>query len=71
MGRKPLNEIAKQSQLRILLTAAERAELDAYATSVGIPTSTWARDLLLATARSAVKPPLVKQTRRKTPKPAR
>lgn len=52
MGRKPLDKTAKLDQLRILLTSDERAELDAAASSAGQPTSSWARDLLLAAARS-------------------
>ena len=52
MGRKPLSDIAKESQLRILLTSKEREELDTAATAAGVPTSTWARDLLLAAARA-------------------
>lgn len=54
MGRKPLSNRAKSNRpLRVLLTDEERTELDAAAVSVGLPTSTWARDLLLSAARSA------------------
>lgn len=65
MGRKPLNDIAKQAQLRILLTDSERTELDTAASAAGVPTSTWARDLLLIAARESTAPkkkPATKKT---------
>lgn len=48
MGRKPISGDRKWSQLRIRLTAGERAELDAAAGEAG--TSTWARAILLREA---------------------
>lgn len=57
MGRKPLSETAKTNRpLRVLLTDSERVELDTAAVAAGVPTSTWARDLLLSAARSAARP---------------
>ena len=64
MGRKPLSEEPKTNRpLRVLLTDSERAELDAAAVAAGVPTSTWARDLLLSAARAAV--PVKKKPARK------
>jgi hypothetical protein len=63
MGRKPLADIAKKAQLRILLTEAELESLTAAAMAAGMPTATWARDLLLSAARAAV--PVKKPTRKK------
>jgi hypothetical protein len=49
MGRPPkAPEERKAAELRIRLTEAQRAELDAAA---GEDTSTWARDVLLRAAR--------------------
>jgi hypothetical protein len=53
MGRKPISGEPKTGELVIRLTDAERAELDRAAGS--IPTSTWARDLLLLAARKPSK----------------
>jgi len=50
MGRKPISDGRKHNQLRIMLTESERLELDAAADD--LPTSTWARDLLLTAARA-------------------
>jgi hypothetical protein len=53
MGRPPkAPRDRKESILRIRLTDAQRAELDAAA---GQDTSTWARDVLLRVARRRVK----------------
>lgn len=52
MGRKPLSDIRKFAVLTLRLTEDEREELDAAALAAGSPTSTWARDLLLAAARA-------------------
>ncbi len=50
MGRKPLSDVPKTDRtLRVRLTDDERKELDRAAGKV--PTSTWARDTLLAIAR--------------------
>jgi hypothetical protein len=54
MGRKPLSDEPKTNRpLRILLTDSERDELDRAAGK--LPTSTWARDLLLEAARTKKK----------------
>ena len=51
MGRKPLaGEATTETPLRIRLTAGQRRLLDAAAAAAGRPTSTWAREVLLATA---------------------
>ena len=52
MGRKAISDGRKFDQLRIMLTSAERAELDTAAKSIDQKTSTWARDLLLTAARA-------------------
>jgi len=49
MGRKPISDEPKDAQLRIRLSTAELEELDGVAGL--IPTSTWARDILLRAAR--------------------
>ncbi len=52
MGRKPLSDKPKTDRpLRIRLTDAERKELDRAAKKAGLMTATWARGLLLASAR--------------------
>ena len=63
MGRKPLADIAKKSQLRILLTESELESLSTAASAAGMATATWARDLLLSAARAAV--PVKKPARKK------
>lgn len=56
MGRKPLAGERKMCQLRIRLTAAERAALDAAAAGAGAAgTSTWARAVLLREAARGAK----------------
>jgi hypothetical protein len=50
MGRKPIADERKYDELRIRLTDSERVELDKAAGK--LPTSTWARDLLLNAART-------------------
>ncbi len=55
MPPKPLAEVKKTEQLRMLLTVSERGELDSAAAAAGKPLSTWARDLLLSAARSPAK----------------
>lgn len=65
MGRKPLSDARKNIQFRIMLTDAERTELDTAASAAGVPTSTWARDLLLTAARESTaqkKKPSTKKT---------
>lgn len=64
MGRKPIAEIAKRAQLRILLTESELSQLTSAATAEGKPTSTWARDELLRLANE-VKPATSKKSTRK------
>ena len=64
MPAKPLSDGPKTAQLRILLTASERAELDIAAGSADVPTSTWARNLLLTAART-VAPKAKAKTARK------
>lgn len=54
MGRKPLADTAKSGMFYIRVTTEERAELDTAASAAGVPTSTWARDLLLSAARAPV-----------------
>lgn len=49
-GRPPLSGERKFDQVRIRLTAEEKAVLDAAAESAGKPTGTWLRDLGLAAA---------------------
>lgn len=49
MGRRPIGDERKWSQLRIRLTDGERNLLDQIAGSM--PTSTWARELLLREAK--------------------
>lgn len=56
MGRKPISDERKYNTLRIMLTESERTELEAAAALAGEKVSTWARTLLLATARSPQKP---------------
>lgn len=66
MGRKPLSSEPKTNRpLRVLLTDSERTELDTAASAAGVPTSTWARDLLLTAARESTatkKKPAAKKT---------
>jgi Mobilization protein NikA len=51
MGRKSISGVPKtETPLRIRVTADERAILDAEAEKAGVPTSTWARDILLKEA---------------------
>jgi len=50
MGRKPIADERKYDEFRIRLTDSERAELDKAAGK--LPTSTWARELLLNAART-------------------
>ena len=66
MPPKPLAEVRKTEQLRMLLTVAERTELDYAAAAAGKPLSTWARDLLLAAARAAATPPATPAKKRST-----
>ena len=54
MGRKSRGEKPSVNVLRILLTEAERKELDKAAKGHD-GTSTWARDVLLRSARRKVK----------------
>ena len=47
MGRKPISDTRKQSVLVIRLTEKERVALNRTAKRAKLPTSTWARDLLI------------------------
>lgn len=49
-GRPPISGERKANRLQVLLTDDERAAIDARAESLGKPTSTHARDVLLADA---------------------
>jgi uncharacterized protein (DUF1778 family) len=52
MGRKALSGTPKTDRpLRIRLTDRERAILDRAAKRAGLPTSAWAREILIATAK--------------------
>ena len=53
MGRKPLDTVAKERIVALRLTASEYDELAVVAAAANVPISTWARDLLLTTARAA------------------
>jgi len=56
MGRKAISGVPKtETPLRIRLTAEERALLDAASEGEGKPTSTWARDVVLAAAARLAK----------------
>jgi uncharacterized protein (DUF1778 family) len=48
---RPKKEESREKPLRIRLTAAEREILDAAANHRGLDTSTWARMILLDTAK--------------------
>jgi hypothetical protein len=50
--KKPKGE-RRENVLRILLTTAERSELDEFAKAKGMDVSTWARMALFETTRSA------------------
>jgi len=66
VGRRPISEVPNtDTPLRIRLTGAERELLDRFAGRDGVPTSTWARDALLALAARAMdsKPDLVRRKR--------
>jgi uncharacterized protein (DUF1778 family) len=52
MGRKAISGTRKTDRpLRVRLTDEERTILDRAARAAGKPTSTWARDVLIAAAR--------------------
>lgn len=54
MPRKPMSDEAKTDRpLRIRLTDRERKTLDEAAKAAGKPTATWAREILLKTAKTA------------------
>jgi hypothetical protein len=53
-GRPPLSDSRKSNRLFVMLTDAEREQLDSAAAVAGKPTSTWARDELLQLAHAAV-----------------
>ena len=55
MGRKPISDQRKYAVLVIRVTEKERAALDRAAKRDRLPTSTWARDLLLNAAGVKVK----------------
>ncbi|MBI1348784.1 hypothetical protein GC163_21130 [bacterium] len=61
-GRPPLSDSRKNNRLAVMLTDDERAAIDARAESLGKPTSTHARDVLLADAAENV---LKKSARKK------
>lgn len=63
-GRPPLSDSRKENRLSTMLTDSERVEIDSAAAIAGQPTSTWARTILLAAARSAN---LVKKPAKKKP----
>ncbi len=51
-GRPPLpDEERKAHTFRIRMTDADRDEINAAAESAGVPSSEWARDVLLRAAR--------------------
>lgn len=49
-GRPPISGERKNDQVRVLVTAAEKAALDAAATAAGKQTATWVREIALAAA---------------------
>lgn len=52
MGRPPIAEEKRRSDhIKVLITEAERAELDQAAEAAGKPVSTWVRDVALEKAR--------------------
>ena len=67
MGRKSLSDSRKYDRLVVRLTDTERAALDSAAAMAGLPTSTWARELLLNAAANATSRPTVAKPTRKKP----
>ncbi len=50
MGRKPISGTRKLDKLVIRLTNGELASIDRAASVIGLPSSTWARNLILSAA---------------------
>lgn len=58
MGRPPIAEEKRRSDhIKVLLTEAERSELEQAAEEVGKGVSTWVRDVALEKARRGLKKP--------------
>jgi len=65
MGRKPLSDARKtETPLRIRLDESERSIIDKAAAAAELPTSTWARTLLIRAAEKS-QTQAAKQARKK------
>ncbi len=64
-GRPPISGERKNDQIRIAVTADEKAALDAAAASLGKPTGTWIREMALAAAAEIAAAAPMKKTAKK------
>ena len=69
MGRKPLNELAKNKVIPVRLTDSEHTEIETAAQTDGTPVSTFVRDAALSRARATPPATPAKKRRAKPAKP--